>query len=243
MSKEKYLRLSPGNTADFAWSRTSDGEIICRDKDDNEILLVVEQPLDQKDLIAGGYHAGLTTGLSISARYIEFLEELTAPLMPDYEPIPAQYYERDYDTHVEKFEFGPHDEYGHSENYHVKIQIDAPLIETVDTIIATFENTNRETFYATAVAEAANSSSYFITQRIYACPDTGLPASIFMNAKTYESFMWMSETSGHGISNILYTAISTMATDCMKQLSKCETEPSPAPVEVDKRRMQIVSHS
>lgn len=243
MSKEKYLRLSPGNTAEFAWSRTADGEIICRDKDDNEILLVIERPLDQKDLIAGGYNAGLTTGLALSARYIEFLEGLTAPLMPDYEPIPDQYYERDYDTQIERFEFGPHDEYGRSENYHIKIQLDQPLIEMIDSVLATFKNTGRETFYASAVSEAANASSYFITQRLYACPDKGLPASIFMTSKTYESFIWMSEMSGHGLSNILYTAISTMATDCMKHLSKTGSGPQSMPEETEKRRTPRVSQS
>lgn len=219
MSRNKYLRLTSQNIGQFDWSKTADKDIIIRDKEDGEIFAVIERPLDQRSLIADAYHAGLVTGLDIQDRYISFLEGLTEPLMPGYNP--DEFYEDQAELAHPSVEVYVSDPEGDSpaENYVYEVILPDNLITNIDQIVKACKIKRRETFYAESCKIWIEDATSLTDIQPYAAPGNGNVARIFLASDDDALYQWLANTTGHEVRNLLFTALYSQTTNIIKHLS------------------------
>ena len=250
MSHDKYIRLSSQHIGEFDWTKTRDDQIVVRYKEDGEIFAVIERPLDQKCLIADSYHAGFTTGYNLRTNYIDFLEDLTAPLMPDYVE-PRLPYQDEYEP-VEPSGIyvtdNPADQ--NAENYVYDIIIPPALLEEIESINDKMSAQYPETFYAHACTIWIEDAKNLTDIAAYAVPNDGMIAKVFLNNEDHQTFQWLSLQAKHSITDLLYTAVRSMSANMKKHLNDenivdiAEAKKLPAkekPKKFKQRKMMTVS--
>jgi len=213
MNDNAYLRLNSDNVDLFEWTRTADGQIIVRDPEIGEILISLERPLNQKHLIAEAYHEGLKTGISLSQRYTQFLERLTAPLLADYQPPETEYLEPSLEhiaahKHIvdgEGVEAGDH--------YSYEFPIPKALLDKIDIIMKTAGVRFTEKFASMAVEDNLQSCTSLEPGAVLAIPNNGPMIRAFLADDLNASYLSIARRLNFPVQNLIYTAIHNCAGD------------------------------
>lgn len=210
MSYAKYTRFTSTNIGLFSWEKTKYNKIIVRDKDDGEVIVFLEQPIDQKTLIADSYQAGFKTAYSLQRNYIDFLEQMTAPLMPSYEE-PEYDYPEEYNT-INPDEVYITDDKDNLSAKHCVYDLYIPniLADEIVELLLQFDAQYPETFFANACSIWIEDAPKLTETDIYAAPKDGAVCRVFIEAEDHKTYKWLSHQTHHSVTDLLYTAIKEM---------------------------------
>lgn len=239
MSIDRYKSLQPGRVSEFEWEVTTDQQIIIRERSIGEIFAVIDRPLSLREAIAAGYHEGLITGHSASSRYIEFLEQLTAPIMPDFVPESMDYNAADFERNAGEDGLHQFKNADGGQGYVIDACLPVGLVDDIARICQLTKLKHFETYYATAAAEYVETAG-LKTDPILAVPNAGTPIQIFVSSDTFDIYKSYALFRGYSINSLLVTAITNITQRMNRSLltDDASHDPSETPTHCFGQRLE-----